>query len=65
LALLFSGTAFAESTSAPEPPELLLAARILDIRSGSYLTDDRQNEYVNLPSTIAISASSVAIATMA
>jgi imidazolonepropionase-like amidohydrolase len=39
LALLFSGTVFAESTLAPEPPELLLAARILDIRSGSYLTD--------------------------
>jgi imidazolonepropionase-like amidohydrolase len=39
LAPLFSGTAFAESTSAPAPPELLLAARILDIRSGSYLTD--------------------------
>ena len=40
LALLFSGSVFAESTSASEsPPELLLAARILDIRAGSYVAD--------------------------
>jgi imidazolonepropionase-like amidohydrolase len=40
LALLFSGSAFAESTSASEsPPELLLAARILDIRAGAYVAD--------------------------
>src|ERR1700693_5296724 len=40
LGILFSSMAFAQPASPPEsPPELLLAARVLDIRAGSYLTD--------------------------
>ncbi len=40
LALLFPDSVLAQSTSAPEsPPQLLLAARVLDVRAGSYVPD--------------------------